>query len=749
MLTNIKLKNFKCFEQLDLECRPLNLLCGLNGTGKSSVLQALLVLRQSSETGKLRDGELVLGGERIDLGTGEDVLLEDTEDGVVGFTLQDDRTAAAWNLEFDSLSEFTPTGLVRTGISSGHIDQLLSRFDSAEGDTRTAIRKELEQLLALLDSTEGPARTVTRKYLKRLLTLLNKVAMPTLRTLRNNLMRLLALLDSVEGPTHAASGEFPEWLKILFDDSDESTRAVIRKILEQQLRWWDDSYRDRLVLPGFSEEPTEEERAESRAIRENYEQLIAALSATEGPTGENLERLLALFDGPGAFDLEWLQLEILLAGDKGPTRAAIMDGLERLIAVPDSIESRTRTNVEAILMRMREVLDSAVRHSREEEAVAETVSTGNAAAAIERWLDDLLFSKSSRREIRDNLKRLIVVLGANERLTEKERTTIRQWLMSIPSVGEGMVSEDHLTYSEALEPIIDVGTGVMNAEHLTIRRRLMTLLFSDGEPPIDPMPAEWRKVPPFGGELVYVSAERLGPQKLYPRSVMKAWSSDFGASSEYAWSYLHHQQDNITLDANDPRLVGLNRERMGKQWFGPMLTRIVNQWLQEVSPGVRLQLEDVAAADALIAGFSFDRPGNSRTRPYRATNVGFGLSYVLPVVLALLAEPGTLCLIENPESHLHPRGQTKLGELAARAAKAGVQVFVETHSDHFMDGVRIAVRDGLIAPEDVAFHYFERQDGKAVVSSPQVDADGRLSEWPAGFFDQHGENLARLLAPRS
>ena len=77
MLRKIKLKNFKCFERLDLDCRPLNLLCGLNGTGKSSVLQALLVLRQSFETGTLGDGELLLSGERVDLGQGEDVLFED------------------------------------------------------------------------------------------------------------------------------------------------------------------------------------------------------------------------------------------------------------------------------------------------------------------------------------------------------------------------------------------------------------------------------------------------------------------------------------------------------------------------------------------------------------------------------------------------------------------------------------------------------------------------------------------------
>ena len=182
---------------------------------------------------------------------------------------------------------------------------------------------------------------------------------------------------------------------------------------------------------------------------------------------------------------------------------------------------------------------------------------------------------------------------------------------------------------------------------------------------------------------------------------------------------------------------------------GRHLIEIIDHWIQEVTPGAHLQLETIQDADAILAGFSFDRPGDVRTRRYRATNVGFGLSYTLPVLMALLAPPGSLCLIENPEAHLHPRGQTKLAELAIRASLAGVQVIVETHSDHFIDGVRIAVRDGLIQPDSTAFHYFERDGGKTVVSSPRVDVDGRLSSWPAGFFDQHEENLARLLAPKS
>ena len=249
----------------------------------------------------------------------------------------------------------------------------------------------------------------------------------------------------------------------------------------------------------------------------------------------------------------------------------------------------------------------------------------------------------------------------------------------------------------------------------------------------------WLEVPPFGGSVIYVSAERIGLRKSYGYSEVSARRGDLGARSEYALNLLQARADEV-LSAEDPRGSALPSRR---------LMEVVDHWLREVTPGAHLQLETIQDADAIVAGFSFDRPGDVRTRRYRATNVGFGLSYTLPVLTALMASPGTLCLIENPEAHLHPRGQTRLAELAARAALAGVQVMVETHSDHFMDGVRIAVRDGLIQPDQVTFHYFDREDGKTVVSSPRVDADGRISSWPAGFFDQHEENLARLLAPKA
>ena len=105
----------------------------------------------------------------------------------------------------------------------------------------------------------------------------------------------------------------------------------------------------------------------------------------------------------------------------------------------------------------------------------------------------------------------------------------------------------------------------------------------------------------------------------------------------------------------------------------------------------------------------------------------------MPVLTALLAAPaGALVVIENPEAHMHPRGQTRLGQLCAQTAADGCQVIIETHSEHVMDGARMEVRFGTIEPKDVTFHYFERKTGTVQVVTPTIDSEGRLSEWPNG-----------------
>ena len=76
-------------------------------------------------------------------------------------------------------------------------------------------------------------------------------------------------------------------------------------------------------------------------------------------------------------------------------------------------------------------------------------------------------------------------------------------------------------------------------------------------------------------------------------------------------------------------------------------------------------------------------------------------------------------------------------------------MLLETHSDHVMDGVRIAIREGGSATRGRGFSLFTRMKAPPVYTTPQIDAEGRLSEWPEGFFDQHRSNMARLVKPRT
>ena len=85
--------------------------------------------------------------------------------------------------------------------------------------------------------------------------------------------------------------------------------------------------------------------------------------------------------------------------------------------------------------------------------------------------------------------------------------------------------------------------------------------------------------------------------------------------------------------------------------------------------------------------------------------------------------------------------------ILAKVAACGVQVVLETHSDHVMNGVRLAVKESVILPDNVAFHFIDKKEGsfKTGISSPQVNQDGRLDSWPRGFFDEWENSLSRLL----
>jgi predicted ATPase len=240
----------------------------------------------------------------------------------------------------------------------------------------------------------------------------------------------------------------------------------------------------------------------------------------------------------------------------------------------------------------------------------------------------------------------------------------------------------------------------------------------------------------------FLAAERIGPRIHYGVPDSEALASGVGVSGEWTPFYLARHGDRKAPNPGSYHPAAVS----------PQLKHQVEAWMNEVSPGVQLHYDRADAMDAVQLSYSFVTRRDTSAR-YRPTNVGFGVSYTLPVVTAILAaEPGDLLLLESPEAHLHPRGQAKLGELMSRAANSGVQIIVESHSDHVMNGIRVAAHDDLVRAEDVRFYYFcwnaEDRTGATEVESIVMNRDGRIDKWPRGFFDQMDESLEILLTPR-
>ncbi|MFI8940069.1 DUF3696 domain-containing protein [Streptomyces syringium] len=238
----------------------------------------------------------------------------------------------------------------------------------------------------------------------------------------------------------------------------------------------------------------------------------------------------------------------------------------------------------------------------------------------------------------------------------------------------------------------------------------------------------------FTAGFQYLHADRISPAEFYPRDHHAAIGRGFlGVRGEHTVNFLrHHARDEVPDDTlHHPRARS------------PRLLDQAAAWIGELCPGVDIQAAAIEGTDSVRLSYGFDGPSGTRRRP---TNVGFGLTYALPIVVACLtATPGSLILLENPEAHLHPRGQTRMAALASAAAAQGAQLVVETHSDHVLNGVRLAVKRGVLAPDQAVLHYF-RGDGAGVnVTSPRIDRDGLLDQWPEGFFDELENTLDELL----
>lgn len=211
--------------------------------------------------------------------------------------------------------------------------------------------------------------------------------------------------------------------------------------------------------------------------------------------------------------------------------------------------------------------------------------------------------------------------------------------------------------------------------------------------------------------LIHVPGLRGNPERTYNTTAV---GQEFpGTFENYVASVISHWQN-----TEDNRLIELESdlEKLGLTW------KVDAKQLNDVQIELRVgRLPRSGEASDMVS----------------IADVGLGVSQTLPVLVALLvAEPGQLVYLEQPEIHLHPRAQVALAEILTDAANRGVRVVLETHSELLLLAVQSLVAEGKLSPELVKLHWFKRrEDGVTEVSSTDLDATGAFGDWPEDFSD--------------
>lgn len=256
-----------------------------------------------------------------------------------------------------------------------------------------------------------------------------------------------------------------------------------------------------------------------------------------------------------------------------------------------------------------------------------------------------------------------------------------------------------------------------------------------------------RRLSLFGKDFQYVSSARLGGQSHfdgydYEVGELRQVSKLLGQGecvAHFLDRYCAEKTTNYLFDGNDYELADQ-----------------VELWERKISAGLTVTVKK-SPLGGYDVFYGYEFKGQKPVADLRAENIGYGISSSLPVIVALVAaKPGSLILLENPEAHLHPKGQAELAKLIARVAQAGVQVIVETHSDHILNGVLLATRSFESEnPEDrrkgldrnkVRLYWIDHGESSmlSAVSEVKVEAHGRLDYQPHGFFDQMELDQYRL-----
>jgi predicted ATPase len=258
--------------------------------------------------------------------------------------------------------------------------------------------------------------------------------------------------------------------------------------------------------------------------------------------------------------------------------------------------------------------------------------------------------------------------------------------------------------------------------------------------PVDLMNASAYMGMLFSNSVKYLGPLRDEPKALYPLTA-HADPTDVGLRGEMTAAVLNlHRERKIRY---------IPSSAFGKTPFDPTpvarsLEAAVTDWLRYLGVAETAHSMDKGKlGHGLMVSLAEGGPKHD------LTHVGVGVSQVLPIlVMSLLADRDTTLIFEQPELHLHPMVQTRLGDFFLSIVLTGKQCLIETHSEYLVNRLRYraAAEDkNNRVTENLKLYFVEKKDGASTFRDVKVNEYGAILDWPEGFFDQSSRETEEIL----
>ncbi|WP_176439353.1 AAA family ATPase [Rhizobium esperanzae] len=244
----------------------------------------------------------------------------------------------------------------------------------------------------------------------------------------------------------------------------------------------------------------------------------------------------------------------------------------------------------------------------------------------------------------------------------------------------------------------------------------------------------------------YLGPLRDAPRAVYPVEALEN-PTDVGYRGEHTAAVLETNAGSVILyHLPPPEGMDIDYIATAESEYGP-LRDAVTKWLKYMGVAV-----EVRAIDTGVFGNELRVSTEAEGAMHHLTNVGVGVSQVLPIVVnALMAQPGTLLIFEQPELHLHPKVQARLADFFVALALDGKQLVLETHSEYLIDRLRlrIALAEDDDAREMISILFSEKRGGKTTFTPVELTEYGAVTNWPKDFFEQSQRDVGRILKAAS